>query len=109
MPFLGAAVLGVFKKPVPMALLLIAGGFGQDAGDHAALITGVISAGTASSTVLHRSRRGNVLLSEDSGDFRRTVSGKAEIENLADHRSRFLVNDKGTVFTLEISIERLAG
>ena len=74
-----------------------------------ALIAGVITAGAARPAVFQRSRRGDLLLRQHTGNLGRAVPGKAKLVNLLYHRGGFLVYDEILVLVHHIAIDRLAG
>ena len=69
----------------------------------------VVAAGAAGAPVLHRPRRGDVLLGQHPGNLGGAVPGKAQTEYLLYNRCGLRVNDKLAVLAFQIAIDRLAG
>ena len=70
-------------------------------------IIGVVTACAACPAVFQCTRCWDLLLGQYTGDFGRTVPGKAQAENLLDDRGSFFVHDKASVLAFEIAIDRL--
>ena len=72
-----------------------------------ALIAGVVAAGAARPAVFQRTRRGDALLRQHTGDLGGAVPGKAEVIDLFDYGSGFLVHDEALVLAHEVAVHGL--
>ncbi len=68
----------------------------------------VVTAGAAGAPVLHRPRRGDVLLGQHPGNLGGAVPGKAQTVNLLHHGGGFPVNDEILVLVHDVAVHGLA-